>query len=178
MSFKAQSNLNADFNHQILGQRNSSNHRSEWGPKTMSDSTTNPAASSEAATAPAVEKPKSADAPRTEMSAIALGRMMGLATTSELQLLEGKLDLMTTKIAGVAVKLDKVVSLFSQMPTGSDLERIDVQIGALRTLVKDLTLIVTGEQPKGSKKEAAAAATETAVITPEDSAGLSETPKQ
>ena len=74
---------------------------------------------------------------RSEVSAATVARMMGVATSGEIKLLEGKLDLLSSKFNAVVMKLDKVVSGFSALPTGSDLERIDVQIGALRTMLKE-----------------------------------------
>jgi hypothetical protein len=121
----------------------------------------------------ASDKPKVTEGARAEIAASALGRMMGVATATELQLLEGKIDLMTTKMASLGVKVDKVISQFGQMPTGSDLERIDVQIGALRTMIRDLTVILTGEQTK-SDKNSKAQATETNVVTQEESSASSE----
>lgn len=74
---------------------------------------------------------------RGEVSATAVGMMLGLATSGELRLLEGKLDLMASKVSNLTVRMEKVLSAIQQMPTGSDLERIDVQIGALRSMIRD-----------------------------------------
>lgn len=78
-----------------------------------------------------------AETPRPEISASALGRMMGLATGTEIRLLESKLDMLSTRLSNLTVRLEKAMSVLAQIPTGSDLERIDVQIGALKTLIKD-----------------------------------------
>ncbi|MFM1847801.1 MAG: hypothetical protein RL417_1275 [Pseudomonadota bacterium] len=77
------------------------------------------------------------DPPRGEMSAATLGRLMGLATVSELKLIEGKIDLITSKLNNMMVRVDRMIALFNAMPTGADLERIDVQIGALKALIRD-----------------------------------------
>lgn len=74
---------------------------------------------------------------RGEVSAATIGRMLGLASMRELNLLEGKLDLVMSKINSLVVKLDKVVAVLGNSPTGKDLERIDVQIAALRTQLQD-----------------------------------------
>jgi hypothetical protein len=74
---------------------------------------------------------------RTEVSAVTIGRMLGLVTMSEFRLVENKMDLLSSRLNTAILKLDKVSATLSQIPTGSDLERIDVQIGALRTLIKD-----------------------------------------
>lgn len=80
---------------------------------------------------------RAAPDPLKEVSAATVGRMLGLATSSELKLLEGKLDLIATKLTNLTVKLEKVISTLSNFPTGSDLERIDVQIGMLRSLITE-----------------------------------------
>lgn len=76
------------------------------------------------------------DAPK-EVSAATVGRMMGLATISDLKLLDSKIDLLATKVTGLVLKLEKALTLLASAPTGSDLERIDVQIGSLKSLIRD-----------------------------------------
>ena len=75
---------------------------------------------------------------RGEISAATIARMMGLATVTETKLVEGKIDLLTAKLNTVQVKLEKVIALLGNVATGADLERIDVQVGALRTLVREV----------------------------------------
>lgn len=131
----------------------------------MSDSETTPVESAAAPieesaserapqAAPAAAKPipvtKSAagDEPaRGEVSAATIGRLMGLATASELKLLEGKIDLMSSKINTMMVRVDRLTALFSSMPTGADLERVDVQIGALKALIRDTLTALAGKEP-------------------------------
>lgn len=106
---------------------------------------------------------------RPEISGTAIARMMGVATSSELRLLEGKLDLISGRMANLGVKVDKVISQFSSLPTGSDMERIDVQIGSLKALIRDLALLISGaEQSKTAKPETFAKTEETQII---DAAG-------
>jgi len=76
-------------------------------------------------------------AARREVHASTITQMMGIATRSEMELLEGKIDLLTSKMNAVSIRLEKMSSTFQKMPTGSDLERIDVNIGALKTLIRD-----------------------------------------
>lgn len=78
-----------------------------------------------------------ADPSRGEVSAATIGRMLGLATVGELNMLESKVDLMTTKMTAVGVRLDRIVSMLSAAPTGKDLERIDVQIAAMRQMLRE-----------------------------------------
>lgn len=75
---------------------------------------------------------------RGEISAATIARMMGLATVSETKLVESKVDLLATKINLLQVKLEKVISMLGNVATGADLERIDVQVGALRQLIRDV----------------------------------------
>lgn len=79
-----------------------------------------------------------------EVSASTIGRMMGLATALDLKLLEGKLDLLASRVNNLTIRMEKVLSMLGQTPTGSDMERIDVQIGSLKTLMKEL--LVPGYQ--------------------------------
>lgn len=72
-----------------------------------------------------------------EVSASTIGRMMGLATLAEISLLESKLDAMGSRLNSFGQRLDKILAWIGRAPTGTDLERIDVQIGALRSLIKD-----------------------------------------
>lgn len=72
-----------------------------------------------------------------QVSAVTISRMMGLATATEVRLLEGKLDLISTKLNAVTAKLEKLSGVLNNAPTGSDLERIDVQVGALRSMLAE-----------------------------------------
>lgn len=104
--------------------------------------------------------------PRGEMTAATLGRLMGLATTSELKFLEGKIDLMASKLNNIMVRVDRMIALFNALPTGADLERIDVQIGALKSLIRDTLTQLAGkelpsEQPPAKKTGANIVSNET-----------------
>ncbi|MCB0309801.1 MAG: hypothetical protein KDD42_01120 [Bdellovibrionales bacterium] len=82
-----------------------------------------------------------------EVSATTIGRMMGLATYADLELITTKLDLFSTKINGMATRMEKVMEAVKGMPSGADLERIDVQIASLRTLIRDTLKQMTGGGP-------------------------------
>ena len=86
------------------------------------------------------------DGKRTEVSASTIGRMLGLVTLAEFRVVEGKIDLVMTRVASLLAKLDRIQQGLNSVPTGSDLERIDVQIGALRSMIRD----VLGEQTLGA----------------------------
>lgn len=75
------------------------------------------------------------DSGRGEISAATLGRMLGLVTSAELRVLEGKIDLMASRVNNLGIRMDKVIASLSGMPSGSDLERIDVQLGQIRAMI-------------------------------------------
>ena len=52
---------------------------------------------------------KAADAARVEVSAPTIARMMGIATVTELKLLENRIDLLAAKVGGMTAKLDRVI---------------------------------------------------------------------
>jgi hypothetical protein len=85
-----------------------------------------------------LESHNSSEKSGRDISAQTIGRMMGLATVQDLTLMESKIDLMATKVSNLTVRMEKVLSTLANAPTGADLERIDVHIGALRTLIKEV----------------------------------------
>lgn len=80
----------------------------------------------------------SLDAPKAEVSAATIGRMMGLATLTDLRLLDSKVDLLATRLTGITLKVDKMLTMLTSVPNGNDLERIDVQIASVKQLMRDL----------------------------------------
>lgn len=102
----------------------------------------------------------SSEGGRPEIAASTVARIMGVATQSDLALLEGKVDLMLSKLNAVTVRIEKFATQLGQIPTGSDLERIDVQIGNLRSLIREVLASkvggATGEStPEPKKKKSA-----------------------
>ena len=83
-----------------------------------------------------------------DVSAATVARMLGLATATEVRLVESKLDLMSSKISTLQIKAEKMLTILNSMPTGGDLERIDVQLGSLKSLLKDLIEIKKGGEAK------------------------------
>lgn len=81
-----------------------------------------------------------------DVSAATVARMLGLATASEIRLLEGKLDLLSSKVSTLQIRAEKMLTILNSMPTGSDLERIDVQLGSMKSLLKDLIDIKGGKE--------------------------------
>lgn len=86
---------------------------------------------------------------RGEISAATIARMMGLATVSETKLVESKVDLLTAKLNAVQVKLEKALAMLGNVATGADLERVDVQVGALRQLIRE---VMAGVEIKKSEE--------------------------
>ncbi len=103
-----------------------------------------------------VETAKSPERPegRGEVSAAAVARMMGLATASEVSILEGKLDLLSSRVNSFTVKMEKVLSTLNRLPTGSDLDRIDVTVGSLKTMIRETLekLYDATDSPQGESK--------------------------
>ena len=77
---------------------------------------------------------------RGDVSASTIARMMGMATAAEFRVLEGKVDLLSTKFNSITGKIDRSTSALANVATGSDLERIDVQISSLRTALNESVL--------------------------------------
>jgi len=78
------------------------------------------------------------EGPRVEVSAATVTRMMGIASTGDLRLLEGRVDLLTSKVTGLLTKVDRVLSMFGSIPTSSDIGRLEIQIGALKSMLREL----------------------------------------
>lgn len=89
---------------------------------------------------------------RGDVSASTIAKMMGLITSKEFQVLEGKIDLSLNRINNIQAKMEKIQSSFASLPTGHDLERIDVQLAALRTLIKDTLAKSLGEADEAANQ--------------------------
>ena len=75
---------------------------------------------------------------KSEVSARAIGRLMGLATVSELRLLDAKLDSISSRMESVVGRVDKCMEQISKLPSGSDHERVEVQLASIRSQLKEL----------------------------------------
>jgi hypothetical protein len=64
--------------------------------------------------------------------------MMGIASTADLRLLEGRVDLLTSKVTGLLTKVDRVLSMFGSIPTSSDIGRLEIQLGAVKSMLREL----------------------------------------
>jgi len=93
---------------------------------------------------------------RVEVSAATITRMMGIAAVSDIKLLEGRIDLLTAKVVSMMAKLDKIVSTLASMPAASDIDRLEIQIGTLKSLVREvLEEIPSAVSPRTREKERA-----------------------
>lgn len=111
---------------------------------------------------------KGAEQTKGEMSVATIARLMGVATATDLQVVEGKIDLLFSKVTAMTVRVEKIMNAINQAPTGSDLERIDVQIGSLKSMIRELVGGTAGGD-KGADKKKAAANPKTAEVA--DAAG-------
>jgi hypothetical protein len=79
--------------------------------------------------------------------------MMGIASTNDLRVLEGRIDLLTSKVAAILTKMDRCLSMFSSVPSASDIGRIEVQLAAMKSMIRELTDAV-GSPISPSKEQA------------------------
>jgi len=93
------------------------------------------------------------DGPRVDVSAATVARMMGIASTNDLRVIEGRIDLLTSKVAAILTKMDRCLSMFSSIPTASDIGRLEVQIAAVKSMMKEL-LDSVGAPVGGAKEQA------------------------
>lgn len=93
------------------------------------------------------------EGPRVDVSAATVARMMGIASTSDLRVLEGRIDLLTSKVAAILTKMDRCLSMFGSIPTASDIGRLEVQVAAVKSMMKEL-LDSVGAPVSGAKEQA------------------------
>ncbi len=79
-----------------------------------------------------------ADKARPEIGAATLARMAGLATGSELKVLEGKLDLLAGRVANMTVRVERALTMLGNLPSGNDFERLDVNISSVKTMLREV----------------------------------------
>ncbi len=126
------------------------------GPGTTPETTKTDAASKEEASKSAATTAGISnipDGPRVDVSAATVARMMGIASTSDLRLLEGRVDLLTSKVAAILTKMDRCLSMFGSVPTASDIGRLEVQVAAIKSMMRELLDSVGA--PMSSDKEQA-----------------------
>lgn len=94
---------------------------------------------------------KPTEAPRIDVSATTITRMMGIASVSELKLVETRIDLVTAKVTTVLAKFDKLMSTVNALPTGSDIDRLEIQLSSVKSVMKEVLEAVQGGNTGNSK---------------------------
>jgi hypothetical protein len=115
----------------VLSSSNSSDDKAlteTVDPQTPSEASTVAAATS--ATAASVN-------PRVEVSAHTIARMMGIASATDLQLLEGRLDLLASRVATLMTKVDKVLVGLGALASTGDIGRIETQIASMKSILRE-----------------------------------------
>jgi len=97
---------------------------------------------------------------KVEVSAQTITRMMGMASTTDLKILEGRIDLLTSKVSSLLMKVDRVLTMFSSVPTPSDISRLEIQLGSLKSMLREALDAVSVSTPKTTLSESANAAEE------------------
>jgi len=99
---------------------------------------------------------KSPEGPRVEVSASTITRMMGIATVTDLKLIENRIDLFTAKLSNITTKLDRVVSMLSSAPAAADIDRLEIQLGAVKSMLREVLEAIPGDSSAigGAEKEA------------------------
>jgi hypothetical protein len=79
----------------------------------------------------------SASSGRMEVSAQTIARMMGIASATDVQLLEGRLDLLASRVSTLMMKVDKLLSSLTTLASAGDIGRLETQIGSLKSMLRD-----------------------------------------
>lgn len=94
---------------------------------------------------------------RVEVSAQTITRMMGIASTTDLKLLEGRLDLLTSKVSSMVLKLDRALTMLGSVPTPSDIGRLEIQLGSLKSMLREALESVNSSRASASVESPKAA---------------------
>lgn len=96
--------------------------------------------------------------------------LLGLPTAQQLSILEGKVDLLNTKLSSVLSKLEKMGTEISAIKADATVGRIDFQINEIKALLKRIvggtTASVGGTEAKSSLSKARVIASETPESAP------------
>jgi hypothetical protein len=74
---------------------------------------------------------------RVEVSAQTIARMMGIASATDLQLLEGRLDLLSSRVSTVMIKVDKVLAGLGTLASTGDISRLETQIASMKSILRE-----------------------------------------
>ena len=100
---------------------------------------------------PSASSTAAAESNRIEVSATTVTRMMGIASSSDIKLLEGRVELLSAKVTSLLTKVERVMSMFSSVPSASDIDRLEIQIGTLKSLIREV-LENIGDNSQPSEK--------------------------
>jgi hypothetical protein len=101
--------------------------------------------------------PRTPELPRQEVSAQTIARMMGIPTVADLKLLESKIELLSPKLNAITMKVDRIAASLSTVPTASDMDRMEIQMGAVKSLTKEILDLLSRGTPAVDGEAAAAA---------------------
>ena len=76
---------------------------------------------------------------RMEVSAQTIARMMGIASATDLQLIEGRLDLLTSRVSTLMIKVEKVLTSLGAVASVGDIGRLETQIASIKAILRDAT---------------------------------------
>ena len=65
---------------------------------------------------------------------------------------EGKgkiVDLLTAKVTNVLTKVDKIASTVNALPSGSDMDRLEIQLGSIKAVMKEILESVSSGDEAG-----------------------------
>jgi hypothetical protein len=109
------------------------------------------------ASTPTQTQPPSAAAanPRVEVSAQTIARMMGIASSTDLQLLEGRLDLLASRVSTLMMKVDKVLAGLGALASAGDIGRLETQIASMKSILREAVESIGSAQetPKAGDRE-------------------------
>jgi hypothetical protein len=87
-----------------------------------------------------------ATGPRVEVSAQTIARMMGIASATDLQLLEGRLDLLASRVSTMMMKVDKVIASLGSLASTGDIGRLETQIASMKSILREAAESIGGTQ--------------------------------
>ncbi len=92
---------------------------------------------------------------RVEVSAQTIARMMGIASATDLQLLEGRLDLLASRVSTMMMKVDKVLASLGTLASTGDIGRLETQIASMKSILREAveSIGVAQDGAKSSDRE-------------------------
>lgn len=93
---------------------------------------------------------ESGERSRTEVSAQTLTRMMGIASVADIQMLEGHLEVISSKLATLTSKADKILAALNNVASVADVSRLETQVTSIRAGIKEAAESVrSNRKPQG-----------------------------